>query len=98
VIYEVIITDEAEAHLDAIEAYIAANSYPDRAASYVRELIAACLRLSEFPHRGTLHNDLRPDLRTIGYRQSATIAFTVEGDRVFILGVFRRGQDWRAAF
>jgi toxin ParE1/3/4 len=46
--------------------------------------------------RGTLREDVRPGLRTIGFRRRATIAFAVEGDTVTILGIFHGGQDYEA--
>lgn len=49
-----------------------------------------------FPERGTQRNDIRPGLRTTGYRHRATIAFEVTSDTVNILGVYYGGQDYEA--
>jgi len=40
---------------------------------------------------------IRPNLRIVGFRRRATIAFTVGQDSVAILGVFYRGQEITAA-
>jgi toxin ParE1/3/4 len=34
-----------------------------------------------------------PGLRIIGYRRSVSVAFTVTGEDVFVLGVFARGRN-----
>ncbi|MGB5087418.1 MAG: type II toxin-antitoxin system RelE/ParE family toxin [Methylocystis silviterrae] len=54
-------------------------------------------KLETFPERGTRRDDLRPGLRTIGFRRRVTIAFAVETDAVTIIGIFYGGQDLEAA-
>jgi len=44
--------------------------------------------------RGTQRDDVRPGLRVTNYKGRAVIAFTVDADRVSILGVFYGGQDY----
>jgi toxin ParE1/3/4 len=39
------------------------------------------------------HDDIRPGLRTLGYRRRATIAFHVEADQVTIVRIFHHGRD-----
>lgn len=56
-----------------------------------------CEGFGTFPKRGTRRDDIRPGLRTIGFRRRATIAFTVGDDTVTILGIFYGGQDYEAA-
>lgn len=46
-----------------------------------------------FPERGRRFDVLRPDLRIVGYRRLATIAFRVEPDRVTIVRVFAAGRN-----
>lgn len=53
-----------------------------------------CRAFSTFPHRGTRRDDIRPGLRTVGYRRRATIAFEVTDDTVNILGIYYGGQDY----
>jgi len=40
--------------------------------------------------------EIRPGLRTVGYRRRVTIAFEVADDTVNILGIFYGGQDIEA--
>ena len=54
------------------------------------------MSLSTFPERGTKRDDLRPNLRTMGYARRVTIAFSVDAvaNVVAIHGVFYGGQDF----
>jgi toxin ParE1/3/4 len=45
---------------------------------------------------GSTREDISPGLRTIGFRRRVTIAFTVDPDKVEIVGVFYGGQDFEA--
>ncbi len=47
--------------------------------------------------RGTLRDDIRPGLRTVGFERRMTIAFHVESKRVVIDRVLYAGRDIRAA-
>ncbi|MBB4479988.1 plasmid stabilization system protein ParE [Rhizobium etli] len=49
--------------------------------------------LATFPERGTVREGRIPGLRIIGYRRSVSVAFSVRGDDVIILGVFARGRN-----
>ena len=48
------------------------------------------------PARGTLRDDIRPDLRIVGFERRLTLAFMVEEERVVFLRVFSGGQNWEA--
>ena len=52
-----------------------------------------CDRLADFPMVGVAHDDIRPGLRTLGYRRRAVIAFTVTEATVEIIGVHYGGRD-----
>lgn len=39
----------------------------------------------------------RPGLRLVPYRSSAEVAFVVDGEQVWIIGVFYGGQDYESA-
>jgi toxin ParE1/3/4 len=53
--------------------------------------------LRDFPMVGSPRDDLRPGLRTIGFRRRVTIVFVVKSTEVRIVGVFYGGQDFEAA-
>ena len=95
--YTTVFKPEAEGHLDSLYDYIAGSASDDVAARYIDAIIADCLALSHFPQRGTARDDLSPGLRSISHRRRAVIVFTIEGDRVVIIGIFYGGQDWETA-
>jgi toxin ParE1/3/4 len=61
--------------------------------------VSYCERLSNFPHRGTARDDIRPGLRITNYKGRTVIAFGVDDEslRVSILGVYYGGQDYEGA-
>ncbi|HMK91286.1 MAG TPA: type II toxin-antitoxin system RelE/ParE family toxin [Methylocystis sp.] len=96
--YRVIFSPEAEAQLVAIYRWISEKASPTIADRFTAAIVDYCEKLEQFPERGTRRDDLRPGLRTIGFRRRVTIAFAVEADAVTIIGVFYGGQDFEAAF
>ena len=94
--YAVIFTPRAERQLGRLYRYIADASGEARAESYVGKIVAACHSLSTFPIRGHKRDDVRPNLRTLGYAKRVTIAFSVNAatEAVAIHGVFYGGQDF----
>ena len=66
----------------------------DVAIGYLDRIEAFCHGLDLASERGQLRDDIRAELRIIGFERRLTIAFTVDEDRVTILRVFYGGQDW----
>ena len=52
-----------------------------------------CESLADFPYRGVSRDDLRPRLRTIGYRKRVVVAYAVLNETVAIIGIFYGGRD-----
>lgn len=94
--YSVRFLPAATRDLRTIFDFIVPKAGDDVARDFVASLHGYCLGLDTFPERGTLRNDLRPNLRLLGYRRKATIAFTVQDDAVMILRIFGRGQNVEA--
>lgn len=94
--YTVIIGDAAEADLTAILRYIAERAGMDIALGFVERIEAYCLGFATAPERGTRRDDLRPGLRTVGFRRRATILFEVDHKRreVIIHGVYYAGRSF----
>jgi toxin ParE1/3/4 len=94
--YGVIFTPRAERQLAQLYRYIADDGGEARAENYVGKIVAACHALSSFPERGAKRDNVRPNLRILGYAKSVTIAFSVNNatDTVAIHGVFYGGQDF----
>lgn len=92
--HSIILTPEARDHLDAIYDYIAAAASPDIAQRFTDGILDHIGKLTDFPHRGTMRDDLRPGLRTIAWRRRVTIAFAVDHTAVVVIGVFYGGRDF----
>jgi len=95
--YRVIFSPEADAQLVALYRRISGKTAPTVADRFTGAIVDFCEKLEAFPQRGTRRDDLRPGLRTIGFRRRVTIAFAVEADTVMIIGIFYGGQDFEAA-
>lgn len=72
------------------------SGFPDRAEGYVSAIFDYCDELADFSFRGIARDDLRPHLRTIGFRRRLVIAFAVQESTVEILGVYYGGQDYES--
>ena len=96
--YRIVFSPEADAQLVGIYRYIAREASPTTAERFTAAIVDYCEGFETFPERGTQRDDLRSGLRTVGFRRSVTIAFTVDDDIVTIIGVFYGGQDFEAVF
>lgn len=92
--YAIALTPEARDHLDAIYDYIATAASPDVAQRFTDGILDHIDKLTDYPRRGTMRDDLRPGLRTIAWRRRVTIAFAVEATAVVIVGIFYGGRDF----
>jgi toxin ParE1/3/4 len=90
--------ETAKADLDDIFAWIADQAGLEVALAYTSRIERFCRQMTPFPQRGTLRNDIRPGLRTLGFERRATIAFTVRGDEVIILRILYAGRSLDLAF
>lgn len=93
--WSIVFSDAAEADLFAIYDYIAERSGPAIALRFVERIEDYCLGFSTMPERGTRRADLRPGLRTVGFRRRATILFEVDEHdrRVVIHGIYYAGRS-----
>lgn len=55
-----------------------------------------CDELVVFPCIGVARDDLRPGLRTIGFRRRVVIAFAVTEETVEVLGIYYGGRNYEA--
>ena len=94
--WSVVITRPAEADLLAIYDYIAERAGTDTAHRFVSRIEAYCLGMANTPERGTRRSDLRPGLRTVGFRRRATILFQLDQQarKVVILGIYYAGRNF----
>ena len=94
--YSVIISDAAEADLRAIYDYIAARAGREIAFRFVERIEHYCLGFADAPERETQRDDLRPGLRTVGFRRRATILFEVRHRerQVVVHGIYYGGRSF----
>jgi toxin ParE1/3/4 len=91
---KVTFSKRSKAQLTSLFRYIAKASSPRIASSYTQEITLACLNLATFPERGTERPEIRPGVRSIGFRRRVTITFRVRKNDVLILGIFYGGQNF----
>lgn len=91
----VILSPEARADLLSLYEWIADAASPDIALGYIDRLEAYVRGFDIASERGTLHDDIRPGLRTVGFERRVTIAFTVTEEQAIILGFYYGGQNWQ---
>lgn len=91
----VVYSPRARQQLTDLYLWIAEQSgYPDRAEGFVSAIFDYCDDLADFPMIGLARDDLRPGLRTIGFRRRVVIAFAVHEKTVEVHGVYYGGQDY----
>lgn len=88
------ISEDARADLFALYDWIADAASPTIALSYIERLETYCQEFDLASERGQLREDIRPNLRIVGFERRVTIAFTVEETRVIILRIFYGGRNW----
>lgn len=89
---------EAEEDLFATYLYIAERDGLDRADAVDLRLRAACLKLADFPNRGSPHDDIVPGLRSVPFERRATIYYRVTPHSVEIARVAYAGRDVSGGF
>jgi len=94
--HRVMFSPEATEQLAELYQYIALEASPEIALRYTEAIVNYCESLCIFPLRGTIRDDVRPGLRVTNYKKRTVIAFAVEEDLVYIVGVFYGGQDYES--
>ena len=90
----VVYSPRAQRHLTDLYEWIAHESgFPDRAEAYVSALMDRCDSLVDFPMVGRARDDVRPGLRTVGFRRRAVIAFAVTDEVIEVVGIYYGGCD-----
>ena len=95
-VYGVAYTRGARENILELTEYIAEKSSRRIASRYIASLVRECESLRNAPQRGTKRQDLRPNMRVIGYKRAVSIVFRVEEEEsiVVILGFSYRGHSF----
>jgi len=97
--YAVIFSAAAEVDLFTIYDYTAERAGAAIALRFIESIEAYCLGFANMPERGTRRDDLRPGLRTVGFRRRAMILFEIDraARRVVIHGIYYAGRNFEPA-
>lgn len=93
----VIFTKEAGEQISALYQELAAGSSSATAIRIVTDITTRCERFGEFPFLGRSRPDLSAGIRTFAFDRRIVVAYAVEPDKIVIVGIFRRGEDFEAA-
>ena len=74
--------------------WIADAADPETAFAYIDRLESYCRDMKYAAERGHKRDDIRPNLRIVGFERRVTIAFTVSESHVTILRLFYGGRNW----
>ena len=93
----VVFSESATDDLISIYDHVA-EADANRALAYVERIRSYCSGLADFPERGTRREDIRPNLRVIGFERRIVIAFAVTAQSVTIYRILYGGRDLGRAF
>ncbi|HEU0045473.1 type II toxin-antitoxin system RelE/ParE family toxin [Sphingomonas sp.] len=91
--YRVVLSQEAQDEIESLRRYISEAANPGTANGYIDRVLAHTGKLTNFPHRGSPRDDLRPGTRTISFKRRMTIAYTVDEQDVVVLGFAYGGRN-----
>jgi toxin ParE1/3/4 len=92
--YSIVWMAEASADLRHINQWLSDLADRETADRYVDEIYDHASRLTYLPLRGAPRPDLGDGLRSMEWRQRATILYRVTGTTVEIVAIRYAGQDW----
>lgn len=97
--YQVIFDEAAHSDLVQIQSYLSEARSEAFAEDFMDRVVSFCETLRTIPHRGTQLAVDGVSLRTVTWHRSVIIAFQVHDHtrQVFVLAIFYRGRDVRAA-
>lgn len=96
--FRVAFSGQARADLLELYDYIADRGGETRALAYIERIERYCFGFASVPERGTRRDDIRPGLRTIGFKRRVTIAFHIDVRMVVIDRILYGGRDVEQAF
>ena len=94
----VVFSPEARDDLRKLLDWIASKAGEEVALGYVERIETFCLNFDLASQRGHLRDDIRPEIRIVGFERRLTIAYFVDDEQVTFLHIFYGGQDWKASF
>jgi toxin ParE1/3/4 len=92
-----ILRPQAEADLESIRAFVAADS-PPAAVRFVASIENRCRSLLDFPGQGRARGDLFKGLRVLPFGRSVVIGYVSTEEAVEVLRVWYGGQNYEDFF
>lgn len=93
----VIFTKEAAEQISALYQDLATSASSATAIRLVTDITEHCERFGEYPSLGRSRPDLSAGIRTFAFDRRIVVAYAVEPDKVVIVGIFRRGEDFESS-
>ncbi len=93
-VYRIRLTPEAKDDLRNIGTFIRHRTSATVARSYVGRITRFIAGFDTFPERGSVHNEIRPGLRMIGFERRVTVAFLIDGQEVVFLRILYAGRQF----
>jgi toxin ParE1/3/4 len=93
VVHSIGFSPEAQADLLDLYDFISKEAGAARALDYIARIENYCLGFASMPERGTKRDDIRPDLRVVGFERRVAIAFRLSDHSVTILRILYGGRD-----
>lgn len=95
--YHIRLTDEAELDLARIYGFVRRKSSSSVVArNYVARIKTFVDGFETYPERGSVHDDVRPGLRIVGFERRVSVAFVVEFAEVVVLRILYAGQQFES--
>jgi toxin ParE1/3/4 len=91
----VVVTTQAIDDLVNMSQFITARAGSQVADAYIERLKSFLRGFDLASERGTLRDDIRKNLRIVGFEKRVTVAFKANSSSVFILRIFWGGQNWQ---
>ncbi|EJZ16594.1 type II toxin-antitoxin system RelE/ParE family toxin (plasmid) [Rhizobium sp. Pop5] len=95
--YDIRLTAEAEVDLARIYRFVRRKSASSVVArNYVARIKTFVDGFGTYPERGSIHDDIRPGLRIVGFERRVSVAFVVNAAEVVILRILYAGQQFES--
>ena len=95
---KVIFSEDASDDLSELGIWVGERGGRAVAEDYLVRIHSACMKLSQFPRRGSPRDHLAPGLRSITFERRVVIVYRLEADHVLILRLIRTARDIAAQF
>lgn len=94
----VVFAPEAQDDLSQIYDWLEKSTSSSTALSFIERIEAYCLAFDLASERGVRRDDIRPNLRVVGFKRTITLAFSIDDDTITFLRIFYAAKNWQNIF